>query len=252
MRLSDITLYYSNPDLNIQRKFTGYQNVINDLYVHFLGNYKPKNVSRISISIGKEDDPGSLFGSICGPIMAFDTTHFWEIDDLEKYKIILENTHRIITKCAIHYGWDLDAFENAYSLVVQNNYKYEIESEKKTSPDKKKYASIKHVKNHEFGEIRSVIYDLKGGIISEDVLLKIFHKSRGSYLLHNYRWFNKNEFGITIVPKEMLIVSKIDSNTVERVFKPIRYSLKELEIRLSWSEYRTFENEEERRKWVQQ
>ena len=62
-KLYDITLYYYSQTYN-EGDLAFRQNLVSDLYVLFLDNYKPKGTTRISVTLKDEDHITGYAGSI--------------------------------------------------------------------------------------------------------------------------------------------------------------------------------------------
>jgi len=108
-KLYDITLYYS-AETHKEKEFTIRQNLVSDLYVSFLNNYKPKGTTRVSVTLKNEDHIVGYYGSILSVYAYFNEAAYWSSTAIEQNQIMLDTVHRIAILCADKYNWDKTVF----------------------------------------------------------------------------------------------------------------------------------------------
>jgi hypothetical protein len=251
-RLYDITLYYYDEE-DLRKRFTLKQNMVSDLYVHFLDGYKPPKTSRISVQLSTEDSPGSHFGSILGASAKFDSKQYWRQDNGGQNELILNTVHRIALLCAEHYGWNKEPFEAAYKKVLADDFVYCVEGTKKTSRDRSHSASIRLQKNEKYATISAVFFRKDGRVEKVVELLRSFqHEMFYGGLTRRYKWFNSREFGMYSSGEEIVIKASLDHNDAITTITPKTTNREELEGQLRRMTYVDFKNDEERIRWANQ
>src|SRR5690606_19232748 len=100
-----------------------------------------KGTSRISATLSDVNDHFFYAGSILTVYRKFNYEIFWTLCLQEQKKMILDTLHGTAIACADKYGWDKSVFENAFKTVLEKNFEFKIESEKKNSRDRKHKAS---------------------------------------------------------------------------------------------------------------
>lgn len=251
-RLYDITLYYYGEE-ELGKRFTLKQNMVSDLYVHFLDGYKPPKTSRISVQLSTEDNPGGHIGSILGASAKFDSKQYWELDDGGQKRVILDTVHRIALLCAEHYGWNTTPFEAAYKKVLAADFDYCVEGAQKTSRDRSYSATIRIQKNEKYASISAVFFKKDGHVEKVVELLRSFqHEMFYGGLTRRYKWFNSREFGMYSSGEQIVIKASLDHNDAVTTITPKTTDREELEGQLRRMTYVDFKSDEERISWANQ
>jgi hypothetical protein len=195
-RLYDITLYHQGSDREIKKKFVGLNNVVSQLYVHCLNGYKPKNTTRISVTLSDTDGHFFYFGSILTLQRNFDDELFWSLNLIEQKQFLLDTIHSTAIMCSEKYGWDREVFEIAYKAVKEKNFEFKEELTKKASRDRNYKASIVKDVQEDKTVIHVRFYDKQDQFLKEVPLLKSLSNEMfyGS-IINNMKWLNKTEFG---------------------------------------------------------
>lgn len=249
-KLSDITLYYYPHD-ELSKQFTLRQNVVSDLYVQYIGSYKPPKTSRISVMLGEEDLAAGHLGSIITVHVKFDKAAYWEQSDHGKNRVILDTIHRVALLCAEKYNWDTKPFENAYNSVLNKDFKYAIEGKRKPSKNREHKAAILICKNLESAIISVNFYDKFDNYLKSVELLKSFqHEMFYGNLTRNNKWFGNNEFGIYTANEELVIKAAPDSEKPVTIINPMHSTREELEGYLRRATYREFNSQEDLINWM--
>ncbi|GEM_PF-747086 len=249
-QLQDITLYYPNQGEEAKR-FTSKQNIISDLYVHFLDGYKPPKTSRISIILSHSDDIKGYAGSILTVNAKFDESFFWNQSDRDQNKIILDTIHRVTALCAKEFNWDLRIFENAYNRVVEANFTFKIELPAKLSRNRKYKASILVEKNEKAALIFALFFNNQNELIKKVELLNTFNWS-GFYkqLVKKYKWFDNSSFGLSIHKDQLIIKADLDEEKQVVLINPIGNTKEEIEGTLRQIIFNDFNSEKEKINWM--
>lgn len=249
-QLDDITLYYPNKDEESKR-FTSKQNVVSDLYLHFLDGYKPPKTSRISIILSDFDYIKGYSGSVLTVNAKFDIDFYRNQSDQDQNRMILDTIHRITALCAKEFNWDLSPFENAFKKVNEANFTFKIELPAKLSRNKKYKASILVEKNEEEALIFALFYNNQNELIKEVELLKTFNWS-GFYkqLVKKYKWFDNSSFGFSINKDQLIIKADLNEKKQKVLINPINNTKEEIEGFLRQITFKAFKSEKEKIKWM--
>jgi hypothetical protein len=244
-KLYDITLYYF-PEGEKAKIFTLKHNVISDLYVQYLNGYKPPKTSRISVQLSDSDYIRGYFGSILNVDAKFDKKGYWDLVDEAKNKVILDTIHRIALLCADKYDWDTDVFSQAYDKVIQADFIYKIELDRKLSKDKKHKASILIEKKETNALISVLIYDKEDYLIKKIELLQTFNW-QGFHIpiVRKFKWFDNNSFGLSISNDQLILKAYLDKDKPEILINPKDRSRDELKGTLREITYREFNSEKD-------
>lgn len=249
-KLNDITLYYSfGGDIN--KKFTMKQNVISDLYIQYLNGYKPPKTSRITVRLTEQDNINGYIGSILGVEIKFDKDNYWTLSDKKQNQAILDTVHYVAMLCADKYGWDKSIFKEAYSKVMETDFKYIFEGKKKTSRDRKHKAAIELKKNETCTTISVVFYDKSDNKIKTIELFKSFQHSMfyGGIIKKN-KWFNNREFGLYTKSEELIISASLDWNESKSFIIEETKNREELEGFLRRITYQKLDSKEKIVEWM--
>ncbi|TAJ11911.1 hypothetical protein DMA11_14925 [Marinilabiliaceae bacterium JC017] len=249
-KLNDITLYYY-PKGEEAKAFTVKQNVVSDLYVTYLDNYKPPKTSRISVELSHEDHIRGYFGSILLVNAQFNKLKYWNLNEDEKNLLILNTIHRISIQCAKKYGWNIEVFNSAYEKIIEKNFVFEIETLKKTSKDRKNKASILVEKNEKIAAISAVFYDKNEEKEKTIKLIDTFQWA-GFHIpiIRKFKWFDKEYFGLNLYYGELVIKASILSNEVIIEVNPKQSTKEEIEGYLREITYREFKTEKDIIDWI--
>ena len=195
-KLNDITLYYNEGNSESEKRFTGLQNVISQLYVHFLNGYKPKGTSRISVSLGEKEGPISYAGSVLVVHKSFDKKHFWNLNHPEQRLALLNTIHDVAMYCSEKFNWDKEVFEEAYKAVIQNNFEFKIEYQKKKSRNRNYSASVVKIVRQDKTTIYVRVYDKSGKFLKEvELLSSPSHEMFYGSIIKKSKWLNNSDFG---------------------------------------------------------
>lgn len=239
-KLYDITLYYYSQTYN-EGDLAFRQNLVSDLYVLFLDNYKPKGTTRISVTLKDEDYVTGYFGSILSVYAYFDEVKYWGSNTDEQNRIILNTVHRIAILCADKFGWDKSVFQNAYKKVLASGFVYKQEQKRKFSKDRNHQASLLIEKDGRHTITSVLFYDKKGNLLKTIELLKSLHNSWfHEGITKNNKWFSNSEFGIYIKKEELVIKVSLDHLNKEIIISPKINSREKLEgylERITYTEY---------------
>jgi hypothetical protein len=249
-KLDDITLYYY-PEGEEAKIFTLKHNVISDLYIQYLNGYKPPKTSRISAQLSDSDYIRGYFGSILNVDAKFDKDSYWNLTDKDKNKRILDTVHRIAMLCADKYDWESDIFLQAYNKVIQADFVYKIELDRKMSMDRKHKASILIEKNEKNTLISVLIYDIDGILIQKTELLQTFNW-QGFHIpiVRKFKWFDNNSFGLSISKDQLILKAYLDKDKPEILILPKEMSRDELEGTLRKITYREFNSDKNTVDWI--
>jgi hypothetical protein len=249
-KLDDITLYYY-PQGEKAKTFTLKQNVISDLYVQYLNGYKPQKTSRISVELKDSDYIRGYFGSILLVDARFDKDSYWKLTDREKNELILDTIHRIAMSCAEKYNWDSDVFINAYKKVIQADFIYKIELERKMSKDKKHKASILIEKNEIDALISVLFHDKDNNLIKKIELLRTFNW-QGFHvpIVKEHKWFDNNSFGLSFYKDQLILKAYLDKDKSDILINPKDKLRNELLGRLTEMTYRELNSENDITEWI--
>ncbi len=234
-KLNDITLYYY-PRSEYSRKFTLKQNMVSDLYIQYLGGYKPPKTSRVSVELCESDCIIGYFGSILSVNVKFDKDHYWTLNDNEQKKEILDTVHRVAMLCSEKYEWDKKVFLNAYEQVLKSNFKYEFEGKIKNSRDRNHKAAIQIKKDESATHISVVFYDKSNKQIKNVELFKTYqHEIFYGSIIKKNKWFNNREFGVYNSDEEIIIKASLDNDKSEVIIEPKIHKKEHLEgILVNW------------------
>lgn len=249
-KLHDITLDYKGNDQNA-KKFTSTQNLVSDLYVHFLEGYKPPKTTKISVELGGHDEVVGYFeSSILRVIAKFDKDKYWTLAELEQQKYILETVHKTALLCANEYGWDNEKFISAYNRVLEVNFKYQFTYKVKSAPNRKNKACLQIEKTEKHATLSVLFLDQFNNEIKQVELLKTFtNEMFYSGFIKNNKWLNDQQFGIYTQDNEIVISASLLETNSEIIFKPITKKLEELEGYLRMISYKEFKDHEAFVKW---
>jgi len=238
-KLYDITLYYS-AETHKEKEFTIRQNLVSDLYVSFLNNYKQKGTTRVSVTLKNEDHIVGYHGSILSVYAYFNEAAYWSTSAIEQNQIILDTVHRIAILCADKYNWDKTVFQDAYLKVIASGFIYKQEQKRKLSRDKKHQAALLLQKNGAITIISVQFYDEKSNLIRSTELFRSFHADWFySGIIKNNKWFNNREFGVYARKEELIIKASLYDLSAEIIITPgihTREDIERLFRRISYSE----------------
>lgn len=216
----DITLYYHSKGCRLE-DFNVRQNLVSGLYVSFLGNYKPKGITKISVEVGNTEHESWHFGSILTAYTKLDDEAYWNGSPAEQNQIILYTIHRVAISCADKYDWDKSIFEAAYQKVLECGFIFEQEQQRKFSKDKQHQACLLLERDGRAATISVRFYNKDGEFIKTVELLKTLgHVAFYGKLLKNSKWFNNKEFGVYGKDGELVIKASIDTLNPETIINP--------------------------------
>ena len=250
----DITLYCQTEILN-ETDFAIRQNLVSDLYVSFLNNYKPKGTTRISVTLKDEYNimEAGYYGSILIVYANFNDQEYRGSTSKEKNKLILDTIHRIALFCADKYNWDQSVFEVAYEQVIACNFVYKQELKRKFSKDRKHQAAILLEKNGKITTISVRFYSRNGDLIKYIQLLKSFHHDMFyGGIIKNNKWFDNSEFGIHARNEELVLKASIEKSISEIIITPCQNTTEELEGYLRRITYKELGDKSDYIKWANQ
>jgi hypothetical protein len=200
--LDDITIYYHGnliKDEPFDNDFRRIANYVSDFYHSSLNGYKPPKTGRICIHFTHQLDNSvpKYFGSIRSHEKIIDEIKYLSLTKHEKHKYILELLHLAILEIASIDKWDKTVFENAYKIILENDFRFEKFYPEKKSLDRKYIAQPIVLKTEE----KSI---LKISIKSEDLTAnEILIEKRNWFWydsIYNFakacKWIDKNSFGI--------------------------------------------------------
>tara|TARA_B100000809_G_C14963098_1_gene468148 strand:+ start:60 stop:824 length:765 start_codon:yes stop_codon:yes gene_type:complete len=249
-KLDDITLYYSSEG-ELEKKFTMKQNVVSDLYIQFLNGYKPAKTSRITVRLTEQDNINGYFGSILGVDVEFDKDKYWILSNKKQNQVILDTVHHVAILCADKYGWDKSIFKEAYSKVLEADFKYIFESKKKTSKDRKHKATVEIKKDETCTTISVVFYDKSGNKIKTIELLKSFqHIMFYGGIIKKHKWFNNEEFGLYTNNEELIISASLNKNESKSIIIEESKNKEELEGLLRRITYQKIDSKKDIVEWM--
>ena len=235
-KLHDITLYYFDDAGDQSKRFTVRQNVVSDLYVHFLESYKPPKTTRISIMLknpGEAINQTHYSGSIVIGDVSFDKTAFWNASADDQKRMILDVTHSFAIRCAGEFRWDKTVFNRAYQRVLDANYIFKTESRPKFSPDRRLKAALMIEKNEEKTVISASIYHSTGKKLTTIPLFESFQNEMFyGGLVKNFKWFSKHEFGVYSKAGQIKIIADLKTCTSRTSLEPKTTSREILEGQL--------------------
>lgn len=245
-----ITLYYYS-EKEKEQAFAIRQNLVSAIYVDFLNENKPKGTTRISVTIGDEDQIIGYFGSILSANAAINEREYWAGDSAKQNQMLLDTIHRIAILCADQYKWEKAIFERAYRKVIESSFIFKKELKKKFSKDRKHQASIVIEKDGRSATISVCFYDKNGLLIKTTELFKPFH-SDWFYrkIVNRNKWFNNNEFGIYSKNEELTIKASIENLSSEILITPEKNTKEELESYLRQITFKELNSEADYLKWV--
>src|SRR5690606_19635419 len=124
---------------------------------------------------------------------------------------------------------------------------YCLESDPKTSRDRKHFALTRLQKDESHAIISAVFLNRDGEIVKVVELLRSFqHPMFYGELLRGYKWFNNREFGLHTPNDEITIKASLDSNSAITTITPKRTPREHLEGQLRRATHAVFNTEEER------
>lgn len=230
-KLQDITLYYPDSGTSeVKKRFAGKSHVITDLYVHFLGSYKPPNTSRISVTLGEDYDLMEYAGSILTMYHSpFDADTFWKLSEKEQNQQILDIAHDVTKRCCEKFNWDRDIFETAYQKVLELDFRYEIELKHKLSPNRKNKACLTIEKNGKCAIISALFMNSQGDRINKIELFRLpQHEMFYGAIIKKNKWFG-SQFGVSVREGELQILANLESTERVLNFMPKKYTRQQLE-----------------------
>jgi hypothetical protein len=208
--LRDITLYCFGE--NLPPKVAAKNNVISDLYIHYLKPYSTQKVEWISIELGESEFISPL-SRVVSVHLKFDFNQFQILDDIEQNLMVLNTIHKAAMLCAAKFGWDANVFLDAYNSVVSVNYIYRVETPKKTSRDKKHKASLVIEKNETNTTIAVLFYDNKEQLLSTVELLITFNWGGFQIpIIKTNKWFDNLSFGISLLNAQLVIRASLNES----------------------------------------
>jgi hypothetical protein len=222
---SDITLYSPTPHRTGTEGYwedRSLENFVSDLYVQKMNGYKPPGVTRITIQPGYYGtwDRTWKNGSIVAIATYFNYEDYAKQDIKGRYKYILDVIQNATIALSEEYGWDKSVFENAYSQVIECDFRFRMETIAKQSRDRKKKAKLVIEKT----EVRTSLY-----IMVEHngttIIRKLFDKKNmwwydPVYILARHaKWFDNDRFGISYRKEHIEAWYSIEKDAVMQFVK---------------------------------
>lgn len=235
-KLRDITLYCYDSTNELNKQFTTRQNVIADLYVHFLNGYKPPKTTRLSVTLRDQEEilnkPYHL-GSIAHAEIHFNKATFWNNAVEDQKRIILDAIHSAALSCIEHFGWNKDFFIRSHKRVLDANYVFKTESQLKLSPDKRLQAGVTIEKTEEKTIIRASIHDRAGKPLYEIPLFESFQSDMFyGGMVKYFKWFGNDEFGVYSKTGQIKIIADLKTGKSRTCIEPKTTPREELEAQL--------------------
>lgn len=249
-QLHDISFYCF--DGNLPPKIVSKNNVISDLYIHYLKFYSTQNVERIVVELGTSEFISDV-GRVVKVCLKFDFTQFLLLVDNEQNEVVLNTIHKAAMMCTAKFGWDENVFLDAYNSVVSVNYIFRVETPKKTSRDKKHKASLVIEKNETNTTILVLFYDNQEHLINTIELLKTFN-SGGFHIpiIKTYKWFDNLNFGISLLNKQLVIRASLSELKTFIDITPNDLPIEEIEGTLRQITYQYLPDKKSRITWANQ
>ena len=237
---------------NLSPVLSSKNNVISDLYIHYLKPYSTQNVERIIIELGDSESIGEV-GRVVVLYLKFDINQFLLLDDNEQNKVVLNTIHKAAMLCAEKFGWDENAFLDAYNLVISANYIYKVETPKKTSRDKKHKASLLIEKNETNTILTVLFYDNQERLINTVELLQTFN-SGGFHIpiIKKLKWFDNFSFGVSLLNKQLVIRASLSELKTLTDITPNDLPIEEIQGTLTQITYQYLPDRKSRIAWANQ
>ncbi len=121
---------------------------VSELFWSFLKQYKVNNVKKCVIIVTddyqKKLEVPESFGAIRSVKIELDLNRYFESNDYERRKKLLEVTFQGMRQIAIREGWELEPLEQAYESCIRNDIKYHffLRDKLKSSLDRKNKIGI--------------------------------------------------------------------------------------------------------------
>ncbi len=145
MKLEEFSLWGFKLELSESRKFTLFNRCV---CAHFERHFDPIETDGIYRIIIKLSEPDNRVGTIelsSSVLKFYETFDFFLFDGLEEWnkkKLLLDTLHKSLIQLCDQFGWPKTGFNNAYKLVIQEDFLNTYSIKKKNNRNQTLFAEL--------------------------------------------------------------------------------------------------------------
>lgn len=167
--------------------------IVAEMYWSFLRKYNTGDVKKCIISVTKkilEEDQYVLYTGIREVFLAINFKEYFNSDKIQKNSIQLELIHKGMMMIAECEGWETDPLFDAYNacLTAGLEYKFFVNDNLKTSPDRKRKAGLWCEWDIHSFKLFWILFDKNAVELKRDIIVSL-EPSRGEIVYYlKWKW----------------------------------------------------------------